>query len=336
MIAIPVHLKNALAQVEHVNEQINGWLRDAVATGADGDDLVEGLIALGRPPEIASLMVGLARKGLYITSGQGVDARMVARSRVGTPDIPHAKQHFDDGGDGQFRKVMSTGDGNLKVVIYDDFIRPEEMAVLKSLTRDRLARSAVVGPGFASVTNQSRTSSGAFLDVGAHPLISALEARIAKVSGLPVSHGEAFQVLHYGNTEEYQPHYDFFEPSTEEEKRNLQGPGNRVATWLFYLNEVEEGGSTYFPKLDLAVHPKPGQALMFAYMGADGKLDYRSEHAGLPIIRGEKWVATKWLRERPIQQPPVKQWANEGEVVDLGAMPPVLPAEKPALHLVKS
>lgn len=335
MFAVPVHMKNALDQVEHATDQINGWLREAAASGADSDEMVEGLIQMGRPPEIASLMVGLAVKGLFITPGSGVDDRMVARSRVGSPTVPHAIHHFEDGGDGQYRKLMTTGDGNLRITVYENFIQPEEMAILKELTVHRLERSAVVGPGFSNVTAQSRTSSGAFVDVGCHPLIQKLEARIAQISGLPVSHGEAFQILHYGNTEEYQPHYDFFEPATEEEKQNLVGPGNRVQTWLFYLNDVEEGGATYFPKLDLAIHPKPGQALMFSYMGEDGKLDYRSEHAGLPVTQGNKWIATKWIRERPISQPPVTEWANGGQVVDLGAPPPVSPPSRPGLTLVK-
>jgi len=332
MFAVPVHLKNALAQTDQVTDLVNGWLRDALAQGMDGDEMVEALVAMGRAPELASLVVVLAQKGQFITPGQGVDARAVARSRLGSPAVPHAIEHFVDGGDGQYRKVFTTGEGNLQITVFDGFIRPHEMATLKALTEHRLERSAVVGPNFTNQTAGSRTSTGAFLDVGCHPDVAALEARIAHVMGVPVNHGESFQVLHYGHTEEYQPHYDFFEPATEEEKRNLEGPGNRMATWLFYLNDVEQGGATYFPKLDLAIHPRPGQALLFSYLGADGKLDYRSEHAGLPVTRGDKWIATKWVRQRPISQPPVAQWANGGQVTDLAAAPPVI--QKPTLRIV--
>jgi prolyl 4-hydroxylase len=338
MSAIPIHLRHALAQTEFVSDLANGWMRDALANGGEAEEMIAGLTQMGRPPEIASLMVGLAQQGLFITRGEaGLDPRMVSRSLIGSPDVPHGREHIVEGGDGGVRKVLSTGEGNLQIVLYDGFIRPEEMAFLKETTAHRLERSAVVGPGFSHQTHQSRTSSGAFIDVGAHPLIAQLEARIARITGVPVNHGEAFQVLHYGHTEEYQPHYDFFEPSTDDEKANLAGPGNRTSTLLFYLNDVDEGGATYFPKLDLAIHPKPGQALWFGYLGADGKLDYRSEHAGLPVIRGTKWIATKWLRERPITQPPVATWAHGGEVVDLGAAPPVSPAlnKTPTLTLVR-
>lgn len=324
MDAIPIHMKRALEQSEHVTDLLNGWLRDAVAGGAVDDEMVESLIQMGRPPEIASLMVGLAMKGLYIGQGQGIDPRMVSRSRTGTPDVPHAVHHWVDGGDQPVRKIMTLGEGNLEVAIYDNFVTPQEMQHLKDTVQHRLERSAVIGPNFSNLTHQSRTSRGAFIDVGATPLVAALEARIAKITGIPVSHGEALQVLHYGHTEQYQPHFDFFEPLTDVDRANLVQPGNRVGTFLFYLSEVEEGGSTYFPKLDLAIHPKPGQALWFRYLSDDGVIDYRSEHAGLPVTKGEKWLATKWLRERPIVQPPVKEWAAQGAVIELGGQPPVI------------
>lgn len=324
MQALPIQIKRALEQVEFVSDLLNGWLRDSVASGAPADEMVESLVKMGRPPDIASLMVALAHKGLFLGKGDVVDPRMVARSRLGTPDAPHAQEHWLDLGDRRVRKVMSMGRGNLEVEVYDDFISVPEMDHLKALVAQRLARSAVVGPEFSNVTHQSRTSSGAFIDVGSTRIVQAIEARIERLTKIPVNHGEALQVLHYGNTEEYQPHYDFFEPDDEVSKATLAGPGNRVGTLLLYLNEVDRGGATYFPKLDLAVHPRPGQALWFRYLDQSGQVDYRSEHAGLPIIAGEKWVATKWLRERPIQQPPVNQWAAQGQVVNLGAVPPVL------------
>lgn len=323
MHALPIQIKNALDQSEHVSELLNGWLRDSISNGASPDEMVEGLVQMGRPPEISSMMVALAHKGLFLGQGQGIDPRMVARSHLGSPEVLHGVSHWADGGDRQVRKILSTGQGNLEVIVYDDFVTSEEIAHLMSTTRDRMEPSAVVGPGFTNVTHQARTSSGAFIDVGAHPLIRSLEERIARVTGIPVNHGEAFQVLHYAGTQEYQPHYDFFEPDSEADRASMVVPGNRVGTMLFYLSDVDEGGSTYFPKLDLAIHPKPGQALWFRYLDADGVPDYRSEHAGLPVIKGEKWLATKWLRERPITQPPVSTWAKGGQAADdVGSQPP--------------
>ena len=145
-----------------------------------------------------------------------------------------------------------------------------------------------------------RTSDGAFLDLAHDAVIERIEKRIEKVTKIPVSHGEGLQVLRYRGTQEYKPHFDFFEPKNPEESRKIEVAGNRVGTLILYLSDVEQGGGTYFPQVKLSIHPKKGSAVWFGYMGADGVLDMRSEHAGLPVTAGEKWIATKWLRQRPI------------------------------------
>jgi len=181
----------------------------------------------------------------------------------------------------------------------------------------------VVGPNFESIPSEIRTSDGAFLDVGCDDIIKKIESRIEKVFSVPASHGEALQVLRYSSTQEYKPHFDFFEPKTEQEKNMMTQGGNRIGTLIFYLSDVEEGGATYFPQIKLAVHPKKGSAVWFGYMGKDGVLDMRSEHAGMPIIKGEKWIATKWLRERSLQAMP-------RQVPSFNGAPMVIPFPKRA------
>lgn len=83
-------------------------------------------------------------------------------------------------------------------------------------------------------------------------------------------------------------------------RHTLATSGQRVGTLILYLADVEEGGATYLPTLDMAVHPRRGMALWFDYCD-NGKTDPRSLHGGTPIIRGEKWIATKWFRERPFR-----------------------------------
>jgi hypothetical protein len=126
--------------------------------------------------------------------------------------------------------------------------------------------------------------------------------RIAQATGVPVEHGEGFQVLHYQPGGEYQPHFDFFNPGRSGEARQLEVGGQRVATLVIYLNSVQAGGATGFPKLGLEVAPVKGNAVFFVYKRPDGTLDEDTLHAGLPVERGEKWIATKWLRERPYRR----------------------------------
>jgi hypothetical protein len=69
-----------------------------------------------------------------------------------------------------------------------------------------------------------------------------------------------------------------------------------------YLNDVQEGGETVFPDRDVTVRPKRGRAVMFRNLLADGSPDVHSLHAGMPVLAGEKWLATSWIRTRPLRQ----------------------------------
>ncbi|GJG97452.1 2OG-Fe(II) oxygenase [Cupriavidus pauculus] len=187
-----------------------------------------------------------------------------------------------------------------RILLLQNLLDGTECDALISLARDRLQRSPVVNPDTGDENLiDARTSMGAMFQVGEHALIQRIEARIAAISGLPVEHGEGLQILNYKPGGEYQPHFDFFNPQRPGEARQLRVGGQRVATLVIYLNSPPAGGATAFPKLGLEVAPVKGNAVFFGYQQPDGKLDERTLHAGLPVESGEKWIATKWLREHP-------------------------------------
>ena len=123
----------------------------------------------------------------------------------------------------------------------------------------------------------------------------ALEQRIAALVGLPVEHGEQLQILHYQPGEQYEPHVDWFYPEQHGYAAVTAHGGQRIASVVIYLNTPEAGGGTHFPHAGLTVTATRGWAVYFAYEGGD----QTSLHAGLPVDAGEKWIATRWLRERP-------------------------------------
>ncbi|WP_423192445.1 2OG-Fe(II) oxygenase [Cupriavidus sp. H18C2] len=187
-----------------------------------------------------------------------------------------------------------------RILLLQNLLDGTECDALISLARDRLHRSPVVNPDTGDENLiDARTSMGAMFQVGEHALIQRIEARIAAITGLPVDHGEGLQILNYKPGGEYQPHFDFFNPNRAGEARQLRVGGQRVATLVIYLNSPPSGGATAFPKLGLEVAPVKGNAVFFRYKQADGTLDERTLHAGLPVESGEKWIATKWLREHP-------------------------------------
>jgi prolyl 4-hydroxylase len=175
----------------------------------------------------------------------------------------------------------------------------QECAELIELARPRLQPSTIVNPysGRDEVTAQ-RTSFGMFFRPGETELVARLDRRLAELMQLPLENGEGLQVLHYPAGAEASPHFDFLASSNEANRASLARSGQRVSTLITYLNEVESGGETAFPELGLSVLPVRGNAVYFEYANDAGQVDHRSLHAGSPVLSGEKWVATKWMRER--------------------------------------
>lgn len=182
--------------------------------------------------------------------------------------------------------------------VLENVLDETECAELIELARPRLARALTVADDGKQQVDQRRTSEGMFFTIGELPLIARIEQRLAGLLGLPVSHGEGLQILHYRPGQEYEPHFDWFDPALPGYEAITRSGGQRVASVVMYLNTPELGGGTAFPELGLTVTARRGSAVYFAYEGGDPS----SLHAGLPVICGEKWIATKWLRERPFRQ----------------------------------
>jgi len=64
--------------------------------------------------------------------------------------------------------------------------------------------------------------------------------------------------------------------------------GSRIFAWILYLNDVESGGETEFPFLDVKVKPKRGRSLMFP-------CNYMYEHRGNIPITSPKYAATSFI-----------------------------------------
>ncbi|MGZ5131685.1 MAG: 2OG-Fe(II) oxygenase [Caldimonas sp.] len=183
-----------------------------------------------------------------------------------------------------------------RVVVFGDLLSADECAELIALARARLSRSETVETRTgASEVNEARTSEGMFFRPAEAPVCARLEARIARLLDWPVENGEGLQILRYGPGAEYKPHYDYFDPAEPGTPAILERGGQRVASLVCYLNTPEAGGATVFPDAGLEVAPVRGNAVFFSYDRPHPAT--RSLHGGAPVTAGEKWVATKWLRE---------------------------------------
>ena len=176
-------------------------------------------------------------------------------------------------------------------------LSPAECEALVAAARPRMARSRTVDTQTGGeALNRDRTSQGMFFTRGEDALIQRIETRIAKLLRWPVQNGEGLQVLRYAPGAQYRPHHDYFDPTEPGTPSILRRGGQRVGTLLMYLQAPEAGGDTVFPDIGLSIPPQRGHAVFFSYpQPTPASL---SLHGGAPVTAGEKWVATKWLRER--------------------------------------
>lgn len=184
------------------------------------------------------------------------------------------------------------------VALLDNLMSPEECDELVRLSRIKLKRSAIVDPqtGRDRVIDE-RSSYGTFFHRNEDDFITRLDRRIAEVMHWPLENGEGLQILHYPVGGEYRPHFDYFPPDEPGSQVHLARGGQRVSTLVMYLNDVDDGGQTSFPSINLAITPKKGAAVYFEYCNRQSQVDALTLHAGEPVIRGEKWIATKWMRQ---------------------------------------
>lgn len=184
-----------------------------------------------------------------------------------------------------------------RVVVLGGLLSNTECDEVMELARGRLARSQVVDLETGKqYVHTARTSEGGSFARAETPLIARIEQRLSDLVGWPVARGEGMQVMRYGPGAEYQPHYDYFDPSGTESKVFLGRGGQRVATVVMYLNNPLRGGGTVFPDSGLTVGPVKGNAVFFSYDRPHP--DTRTLHGGAPVEQGEKWIMTKWFREQ--------------------------------------
>lgn len=177
------------------------------------------------------------------------------------------------------------------IVVLGNVLSDEECEELIRLSTDKMKRSKI---GTTREENALRTSSSMFIEESENLIVAGIEKRIAAVMNIPIEHGEGLQILQYTPGQQYKAHHDFFSSSSAV-------TNNRISTLVMYLNEVEQGGETFFPHLNFSVTPRKGMAVYFEYFYNDQTLNDLTLHGGAPVEIGEKWVATQWMRKQKIR-----------------------------------
>lgn len=284
---------NAMTQLP---PEWHNWIQENLARGCAPQSLIDDMVRNHFDPVFARAAVNGVMSGPFTTTVQ-THAKPVTQ----TTGYVYEKPRLHAG------NLIRTFDRDVRIVtrvnrpliaVLDGVLSEEECDELIRRSVDKMRRSTTVDP----ITGKheviaDRSSEGTFFALNADPFITRLDRRISEVMNRPVDHGEGLQILHYQPGQEYEPHFDWFDPTQSGFSAVTARGGQRIASVVMYLNTPEEGGGTGFPSIGLTVTAMRGSAVYFAYETGD----QASLHAGLPVIKGEKWIATKWLRERPYQ-----------------------------------
>jgi prolyl 4-hydroxylase len=282
-----------------LSPQIRGWITHNLGRGCAPADLVTAMIDQKFEPPIAQGLIEAFVRARDAGTEPPTDSVTL---HVPEPDYDYETPRLPPG------NLLVTDDRTIPVsmraerpvlAVLEGVLSASECDELIELARPRLERSTVVDPQTgANTVADYRDSEGMFFALCETPLIARLDRRIAQLMNCPMENGEGLQVLRYGPGGHSTPHFDFLVPSNATNVASLQRSGQRISSLVIYLNDVESGGETIFPEVGMAVTARKGNAVYFEYSNSREQVDHLSLHAGAPVLAGEKWAMTKWMRSR--------------------------------------
>jgi len=270
--------------------------RDPVSAALLADRLYAGRGAIRDPALALQLANDLRAMGIPVelTDPAGDAASVIADSTV---EPPWDALHLDATRPLTIQRQCESPE----VATCDDLLTDEECRYLIYSGARFISRSQVIHPVSGEhLVYEARTSQDmVFVPTNDDVGVRVLQMRMATMAGLDLGNCEPLTLLRYGIGDQYRPHRDYFFPSAPQ--LAIQG-GQRHSTVCTYLNAVQQGGETVFPDKNVTVRPRRGRAVMFRSLHSDGIPDPGSLHAGLPVLAGEKWLASCWIRVQRLRQ----------------------------------
>ncbi len=283
-----------------VTPELRQWIVAQAQAGHQPESVLQAMRASGWQEDVAIAAMEDTLQG-FLAEHQSQQRQQQQEpvqelpAGVPVPDADVAESPvWVDAGDRQVQVLTTLK--HPRVIVFGDLLSHDECDAIIAAARPRMARSETVQMDTGgSEVHAARTSRGMFFERGENEVCQRVETRIAKLLSWPVKNGEGLQVLHYMPGAEYQPHHDYFDPTKSGTVPIVARGGQRVGTLIMYLNSPQKGGGTTFPDVGLEVGPVKGNAVFFSYDRPHPST--KTLHGGAPVIAGEKWVATKWLRE---------------------------------------
>jgi prolyl 4-hydroxylase len=274
------------------------------------DWIMENLARACSPLDMANSMARSGQHSMAVARAAIDEALRIQAGEGGAP-APQEASAFQAPREMPFidvsRNIISVPDREVEVlfvlkkpqvILLGNVLSAEECDAIVEHCGTRYTRSTVTAEADgASVVHEGRTSEMAFIQRGEAEVAERIDRRLAALAHWSPECSEPFQLQKYGKTQEYRPHYDWLDPDSAGHRSHLARGGQRLATFILYLCDVEQGGGTVFPALGLEVFPKKGNALWFLNTDSNHQPDQQTLHGGAPVVSGTKIIANKWLRQ---------------------------------------
>lgn len=190
-----------------------------------------------------------------------------------------------------------------EVKTFRNLLPPSICRWLIRLSKERLKPALVYdAKSQRNYVSETRTNSIAEFNLMENEFLHFLiQQKMSAASGIPMQQMEGTAILNYQPGEEISPHFDFVNPRMDNYEHEIATNGQRIMTFLIYLNEDYEGGETVFTELDLSFKGKTGDGMYFINSLPDGSADTRTRHSGTPPTSGEKWIVSQFIRNREVK-----------------------------------
>jgi prolyl 4-hydroxylase len=276
---------------QQITPELRDWIVQQAQAGQPPEAVLDAMRASGWDEDVA--LDALEQTLREFLASRATAQALPPPMAVPEPELDGSPSTLD-AGDRQVSVLAAMR--SPRVVVFGGLLSDEECDEMVALARQRLTRSETLDNATGGTeVNAARTSDGMFFNRGEFELCLRIERRIAQLVRWPFENGEGLQVLRYRPGAEYRPHHDYFDPVHPGSQAVLRRGGQRVGTVVMYLNTPAKGGATTFPDVALEVAPIKGNAVFFSYERPHPST--RTLHGGAAVIEGEKWIATKWLRE---------------------------------------
>lgn len=270
---------------ERIPQEWLNWLAECRNKGCDEQELFNILIKNGFPAYVVQREFDST--GIKLEHAILADQMILAKSME--------RLHYwlrDDWLDLPFAKKISSED--FEGYIVDNFLSDGECDRIASVIKSENRPSSLTKP---NPDKSFRTSSSCNFHHCDDFLVPEIDNRMARYLGINPFYAEFMEGQYYRPGQQFKPHPDYFDDSDYAEHCIPQG--QRTWTFMIYLNEPESGGETEFINTGIKITPKKGMALIWNNLDHLGVRNRNAMHSGLPVLKGEKLILTKWFRQFP-------------------------------------